>query len=217
MRFSSCPVYKELPYHPKFGQNPWGEFDRACTNLNKLTTLSQATLAYIMRSSQMRCLTLDSCHCFWLDTLSLHSIQIVQRVMPQRRCQILIFWQLLRGRFPKEALFLMKAIVVVSPNPTYFMHDKCSPLSSFSGLNSISKFVFDRLTSVREAKKHIAWRWMLWSHASSPFVDRDCSWAPISWPIVAYNQVTPWLYVCNAPVIRQLSLHKVDGYFFQLT
>lgn len=52
-----------------------------------------ATFAYMMSSSQMQCLTLDSYHDLRLKILLLHSNQMVQRVMPQRRCQILICLQ----------------------------------------------------------------------------------------------------------------------------
>lgn len=67
-------------------------FNQKCTNINKLNHLSQATcLVYKMRSLWMRCLTLDSCHYFGLTIRSLRSIQIVQGVILQRRCQIFIF------------------------------------------------------------------------------------------------------------------------------
>jgi hypothetical protein len=59
--------------------------------LTNLTTLTYVALAHIMRSSQTRSSILDSCHCSWWNTLSLRSTQIVQRIMPQRRCQFLIF------------------------------------------------------------------------------------------------------------------------------
>lgn len=46
-------------------------------NSTNLTTLSKATLAYKMRWFHMKCFTLDSCHCFLLNTKLFRSIQIV--------------------------------------------------------------------------------------------------------------------------------------------
>lgn len=42
-----------------------------CSFFIILTTLYYATLIYITRSPQVRYLTLDSCHCAWLNTISL--------------------------------------------------------------------------------------------------------------------------------------------------
>lgn len=58
--------------------------------LTNLTTLSQTALVYIIKSFQMSWVTLDSCHCSWLKSCSLCSIQKLQGRMPRRRRWILI-------------------------------------------------------------------------------------------------------------------------------
>lgn len=44
--------------------------------------LAQAIFPYMMHSSLMEFITLLTCHCVWLRTILLHSIQIVHKVMP---------------------------------------------------------------------------------------------------------------------------------------
>ena len=63
-----------------------------------------------------------------------------------------LFEEFLPNLFPKHSLFPMKAIVVASPHPAQLMHDKHGPSPSPPCLNAISKFVFNQLTCVREAK-----------------------------------------------------------------
>jgi hypothetical protein len=59
---------------------------------------------------------------------------------------------LIRDPFPKESLFPIEAIVVARVNPTKFMHDISSPPPCPPSLNTIPKFMLDRLASVRKAK-----------------------------------------------------------------
>ena len=74
--------------------------------LISLRTRCHAVWTCIRSSSQLRDLTLDSCHCFWLITLSFRSTQMVQSVIPQRKCQILTNLRNLYGILsPKIACF----------------------------------------------------------------------------------------------------------------
>ena len=74
--------------------------------LTKLTTLSQATLAYIRRSSQIRYFTLDSCHCSWLNNLSINSIPNCPISDALEKVPILIFLANFLKIFPlKKACF----------------------------------------------------------------------------------------------------------------
>ena len=77
-----------------------------------------------MRSFQIRCLTLASCYYSWLNTQLFRAIQMVQRAMPWRQCQILIFLANFLGILStKKGLFLVEAIIVTSPVQT--PHNSC--------------------------------------------------------------------------------------------
>lgn len=80
---------KDIPSPPSLAKTFEEGLNRVGTKCNQFNHLGPSHLG--MRSSQIRCSTLDSCHCSWLYTLSLHSIHIVQSMMPQMRCPILIF------------------------------------------------------------------------------------------------------------------------------
>ena len=71
-----------------------------------LITLFQATGAYMISSSQIMYLTLDSYHCSRLNTLSFRSTQMVQRVMSRKRCK---FFTILPNLYE-----------ILSPNKTCF-------------------------------------------------------------------------------------------------
>ena len=125
-----------------------------------------------MRSSQIRWLMLDSCHCSWLNTLSFRWIRIVQRVMPWRRCpNVGYHCKFLRNYSPKEVLLPIKNSHSwpIWPHKTRawwaWPIAKNGVLSFIDALvngstpcfNAIPKLMF-WLTRV-EAKKHIVYRW----------------------------------------------------------
>ena len=104
--FHSIPSTKNIPSSPGFIEAFEGGFNWVYLISTNLIILAQATLAHITKSSQMRCFILDSCHYSWLNTPSFHSIQIIQSVMSQRRCQILIVLTNLLGILsPKRVCF----------------------------------------------------------------------------------------------------------------
>ena len=75
---------------PQVLSKPWRiALAKNLLSLISLRTRCQAVWACMRSSSQMRDLTLDSCHCSWLNTLSFRSTQMVQRVIPWSKCQIL--------------------------------------------------------------------------------------------------------------------------------
>ena len=107
----------------------------------------------MISSSQILCLTLASCHCSWLKTLSLRSIQTVQSVIPCSKCQILIFFtKFLGNSFIEQCLLPIKIVIITSSYPIELMHDKCGPSPSPPSLNVVLDLVFDWFTYVREAK-----------------------------------------------------------------
>ena len=79
-----------------------------------LITHFHAALAYMMSSSQMWCLALDSCHCSFLNTLSFHSIQMIHKVMPVKEVpNNKGFAKVLPNPFPNHSLFSMKLVIVI--------------------------------------------------------------------------------------------------------
>lgn len=63
-----------------------------------------------------------------------------------------LFAKFLPNACPKHSLFPMKIIGVASPHPAHLMHDECGPSPNPPCLNTIPRFVFNQLPSVREAK-----------------------------------------------------------------
>ena len=154
-RFFSSHIYKERSQHATIIKAFEESFGRVNTNLNKYNHPGPCHFAYIMRLSQIRCFILDVYHCSWLNTLSLHSTQIVQGgVMPLERCHILIFsTNFFKISSPKRACFQGKNIILAYPNPTKFMHDEGGPLARPSSLDAIPKLMFNQFTSVGKTNK----------------------------------------------------------------
>ena len=63
-----------------------------------------------------------------------------------------IFTVFLGDPFPEHSLLLIEIIIIISPNPTKFMHDECGPSPRSLSLDAIPKFMFDWFARVREAK-----------------------------------------------------------------
>ena len=114
------PPIKDFPCPPSFCRTIREGFGQVSTNLDKFNHPTQTILASITRLSQIRCLTLDTCHCSWLNTLLLHIIQVVQGVMPWRRCQISIFLTKSLGFIfhKKKTCLAVKINIVAYSNPT---------------------------------------------------------------------------------------------------
>lgn len=179
--FQSISSTKDLPM-PQVWRKP---LRRASTEqaliLTNVMTLAQAILAYMIRSSQMRGFTLISCHCSWLNNMSLRSIQIVQRRTPRRRCHISYiclanFLGILQSS--KKVRFRLKLTQLPVVTPTKSMHNECSPSSCSLGLNAIPKVAINRFACVRKAKSTL-FRDRSWSVMHSPFV--DCSQFVAKW------------------------------------
>jgi len=122
-----------------------------------------------MSSSQIRCLTLDTCHCSWLKTLSLRSIQMVQRVMPLRRCQI---WNIspyflgilspkitcfLRCKLPNQHASWLHLPGWNSMISSTYMHAHCMSLSTYiiRWVTDPSKVKIRRTFSLSVPKKNL--------------------------------------------------------------
>ena len=85
--FHSIPSTKNISSIPSFIK----AFEEGLSRVDKFNNPSPSHLGVHNEVFQTRCFILESCHFSWLDTQSFHSIQIVQSVMPLRRCQIIIF------------------------------------------------------------------------------------------------------------------------------
>ena len=139
--------------------------------LTNVTTLVQATLAYIMRSSQIGCSTVDLCHCYWLNTLSLHYIHIIQSIMLRRRCQILIFFtKFLRILSPKRVCFQWKLLQVHVLTPQSSCMMKVTHLHALQAwTQSQNLCLIDSLVLGRQKNTLVADG--SWSNAGSPFIE----------------------------------------------
>ena len=76
-----------------------------------------------------------------------------------------------RDPFPEKSLLLIETIEVVRPNPAKFLHNIGGPPPSLSCLNAITKFMFNRLACVREAKDAL-FRDRSRSHPGPPLIHR---------------------------------------------
>ena len=83
-----------------------------------------------------------------------------------------IYDKLLRIFFPKESLLPMKTLIIVSLNPTKFMHDEGVPLLGSPSLNEIPKFMFDWFAYILEAKDTLLGDGC-WCNVSPSFIDLD--------------------------------------------
>jgi hypothetical protein len=54
--------------------------------------------------------------------------------------------------FPEQHLIPIEVVIVAGSNPTQFLLDEHGPSPGLPSLNTVPKFMFDRLASVREAK-----------------------------------------------------------------
>lgn len=96
-------------------------------------------------------LILRSCHCSWLKTLSLRSIQTDQRTMPRKRCQMVN-----QGLYsfpnpmPKNAVFPIKFMKWKLTGASKLKNDSKSPLPGSLGLNIVPKSMFKSILSKGE-------------------------------------------------------------------
>jgi hypothetical protein len=138
-------------------------------------TRFQVALVYMMGSSQIRCLTLESCHCSWLNIVVIaFDPDGPKRNTPKEVPNFHLFAIFWGNLFP-------------SSNFAKFMHNKRGPPPCPPSLNAIPKFILDRLVCAREAKNILLG---YWSHhnASPPLIYNNnvcatlSTWMRLSFP-----------------------------------
>lgn len=141
--------------------------------LINLTTLSEATLVYITRSSQIKVFHFGLMPMFMVE----QPIILFNPNRPigdavEKVVNLDFLSKLLRDSFPIKGLLLVKTIKVAHPNPAKLMPDEICPPPIMPPLNAIPKLVFNWFTCIRRRKKHIVGD-RCWSDAGPPFVDNN--------------------------------------------